>query len=115
MRIILMALAAVLALFAGCGMAHQKIPVIILNPETGPRLDPRSAERIVKLVRDYYRLDSESSRYFQLKVEPGDLVKGIPRELLVYRFYRDVYLYETDRLIIDKNFSVLRVDKNIQK
>jgi len=114
MRTISMTLAAIV-LFACSGMAQQKIPVIILESETGQPLDQESAKRIVELVTDYYQLQSESCPYFQLKVEPGNLIKGLPRELVIYRFYRDMYLFETDRLFIDENFSVVRVEKKIQK
>ncbi len=114
MRILSMTLAAII-LFACSGMAEQKIPVIILKSETGQPLDQQYARRIVELVTDYYQLESESSPYFQIKVEPENLIKGFPRELVIYRFYRDMYLFETDRLVIDENFSVVRIEKKIQK
>lgn len=96
-------------------MAQQKIPVIILKSEAGQPLDQESARRIVELVTDYYQLESESCPYFQIKVEPDNLIEGLPRALVIYRFYRDMYLFETDRLIIDENFTVARIEKKIQK
>lgn len=103
-------------LFA-CGneLVQSKTPIIILKAKTGQVLDQQSVERITKIVEDYYHLKSGTAKYSQIKVEPAMINKGLPQELIVYRFYRDQYLFETDRIIIDENFSIVRVEKNIQE
>lgn len=116
MRIISISLTAVLMLFAcGNGLVQSKTPIIILKSNTGQVLAPQSAERVTKMVEDYYRLKSDTASYSQIKVEPVKINKGLPQEIIVYRFYRDQYLFEMDRVIIDENFSIVRVEKNIQE
>lgn len=93
---------------------NTQIPIVILKSETVQYISDQLANRTVQLITDYYNLDEYSERYLKIKVKPGNFHNGLPRELIVYRLHRERYLYETDRLFVDDNYSVTKEEKNIK-
>jgi hypothetical protein len=96
------------------GTTNTQVPIVILKSEGLQHINDKLANRTVQLITDYYNLDENSERYLKIKVRLDRFHNGFPRELIVYRLYRERYLYETDRLFIDENFTVIKEEKNIK-
>ena len=90
-----------------------QIPIVILQSDAMV-LNDQLTNRTVKLITEYYNLESNLARYLKIKVKPSRILDGVLREVIVYRLFRDQYLYETDRLFIDETFTVVREEKNIK-
>ena len=90
-----------------------QVPIVILKSDCDGAIAPPS-DRIVQLITDYYGNQDISRNYLKIKVKPDCFRNGLPRELIVYRLFRDRYHYETDRLFLDDSFAVVMEEKNIQ-
>ena len=95
------------------GLTTPQVPIVILKDDCDGAIVPPS-DRIVQLITDYYGHETISKNYLKIKVKPDGFKDGLPRELIVYRLFRDKYYYETDRLFVDESFAVVGEEKNIQ-
>lgn len=92
---------------------ESQVPIVILKSDSDGAIAPPS-DQIVQLITNHYGHQDISRNYLKIKVKPECYKDGVPRELIVYRLFRDKYHYETDRLILDESFAVVMEEKNIK-
>lgn len=104
-----------LFMIAGVTMSAETsdIPVLIIPPDKKADA-PLQTEKdsIINLVRQHFRLHDPDSPYGQVKVEIIlDTTSGL-RHLIVYLMHREIYLVESVRLTIDRDYKIVDIDKS---
>ncbi len=99
--------------FAGAFIAAaiQKVPVVIEYSKNNKHLRSRTDTRkIEKIVRGYFKLDVSDSPYESALVKVSRTSDANLRDLMVYLFYRNIYLIDLVELTIDNNYAIIKVD-----
>ena len=91
----------------------EEVSIIFLKSGKGDiALQTETKEKITKLIKRQFKLDSEKSRYSKVHVTviPGDDL--LPKYLKLYLEHRKIYLYDPVILQIDENFQIIPVNKD---
>ena len=99
--------------FAGAFIAAaiQKVPIVIEYAKNNEHLRSRTdMRRIEKIVRGYFKLDVPDSPYERALVKVSLASDANLRQLMVYLFYRNIYLIDLVELTIDNKYVIIKVD-----
>ncbi|MCP4748266.1 MAG: hypothetical protein GY874_19335 [Desulfobacteraceae bacterium] len=94
---------------------YVQAPVTIINPDAGART-AIDKEKIIEAVARHFNLTKENSPYLKAKVKIETPGSGHDHQLTVYIQHKNIYLYETFRILLNKNYEVVEsVKKNPEK